>query len=60
MGDVYLPTGEGCSLIYWVIMTDSCRAMTCLKTVLGLKKKKKKTAQLHVQRYISEKFSINP
>lgn len=41
MGDVYLPTGEGCSLIYWVIMTDSCRAMTCLKTVLGLKKKKK-------------------
>lgn len=42
MGDVYLPTGEGCSLIYWVIMTDSCRAMTCLKTVLGLKKKKKR------------------
>lgn len=42
MGDVYLPTGEGCSLIYWVIMTDSCRAMTCLKTVLELKKKKRK------------------
>lgn len=33
--------GGLCPLIYWLIMTDSCHAMTYPKPVLGLKKKKR-------------------
>lgn len=39
--------GDVCSVIYWLIMTGSCRAMTCLKPVLRFKKKK--LLRLHVQ-----------
>ena len=46
-GGGYLPTGDVCSLIYWLIMTDSCGATTCLKPVPGLIKKKKKKKKLH-------------